>query len=137
MVGSIFSTDESVGQVRAFCSIRLYAEGADALMALAKARSNKQKATRLCILRLEAGTLPLIPLLVTKANQSQASSQETESTLPYAGIEAPAGGVTVTAERSKELCVVVSCGAVSKGGGGIGGRKTPKGHQGTDIKVGR
>lgn len=81
--------------------------------------------------------LKLIPLLVTKANQSQASSQETESTLPYAGIEAPAGGVTVTAERSKELCVVVSCGAVSKGGGGIGGRKTPKGHQGTDIKVGR
>lgn len=88
-------------------------------------------------LRLEAGTLPLMPLLVTKANQSQASSQETESTLPYASIEAPAGGVTVTAERSKELCVVVSCGAVSKGEGGIGGRKTPKGHQGTDIKVGR
>lgn len=42
-------------------------------------------------LRLEAGTLPLMSLLVTKANQNQASSQETESTLPSAGVEAPAG----------------------------------------------
>lgn len=42
-------------------------------------------------LRLEAGTLPLMSLLVTKANQNQASSRETESTLPSAGVEAPAG----------------------------------------------